>query len=49
VLATEILFLQRLLLTQPLSLGQWTICFALSLPFPLAVEVDKAIRRRHSN
>jgi Ca2+-transporting ATPase len=46
VLATEIGFFQRLLDTLPLSGGQWMACLALSLPFPLAVEIDKAIRRR---
>jgi Ca2+-transporting ATPase len=46
VLATELGFFQRLLDTLPLTGSQWMICLALSLPYPLAVEVDKTIRRR---
>jgi Ca2+-transporting ATPase len=46
VLATELGFLQRLLDTLPLSGGQWMVCLLLSLPFAIAVEIDKAFRRR---
>ncbi|MGE0539897.1 MAG: cation transporting ATPase C-terminal domain-containing protein, partial [Dehalococcoidia bacterium] len=49
VLATEIGFFQRLLDTMPLSGGQWMACLALSLPLPLAVELDKVIRRRRAH
>jgi P-type Ca2+ transporter type 2C len=48
VLATEIGFFQRLLDTMPLSGGQWMACLALSLPYALAVELDKAFRRRRA-
>jgi Ca2+-transporting ATPase len=49
VLATEIGFFQRLLETLPLSGSQWMICLALSLPYALAVELDKTIRRRRAH
>jgi P-type Ca2+ transporter type 2C len=49
VLATELGFLQRLLDTVSLSSGQWLVCLGLSLPFALAVELDKAIRHRHAD
>jgi Ca2+-transporting ATPase len=49
VLATEIGFLQRLLDTQSLSLAQWLVCLLLSLPYALAVEIDKAFRRRRAS
>lgn len=46
VLATELGFLQRLLDTLPLSGGQWMVCLLLSLPYAIAVEIDKIFRRR---
>jgi Ca2+-transporting ATPase len=49
VLSTEIGFFQRLLDTLPLSGGQWMACLALSLPYALAVELDKAYRRRRTH
>ncbi|MFI7600380.1 cation-translocating P-type ATPase [Actinoplanes sp. NPDC049681] len=45
VAATRIDFLQRSLLTQALTGGQWLICFLLASALPLVVEVVKAIRR----
>jgi Ca2+-transporting ATPase len=49
VLATEIGFFQRLLDTLPLSGGQWMACLLLSLPYAIAVEVDKTFRRRRAH
>jgi Ca2+-transporting ATPase len=49
VLATELAFFQRLLQTLSLTGSQWMICLALSLPYAIAVEVDKTIRRRRIN
>jgi Ca2+-transporting ATPase len=46
VLATELPFLQRGLLTQPLSGLQWLACIGLALVLPVVVEVDKWVRRR---
>jgi Ca2+-transporting ATPase len=46
VLATESQFLQRLLDTTSLTLGQWVTCLVLSLPWAIAVEIDKLIRLR---
>ncbi len=46
VLATELNFLQRGLLTQPLNGPQWLACLGLALILPIVVEVDKWIRRR---
>jgi P-type Ca2+ transporter type 2C len=46
VLSTELPFLQRALLTQPLSGPQWLACIGLSLVLPIVVEADKWIRRR---
>jgi P-type Ca2+ transporter type 2C len=46
VLATELGFLQRGLLTQPLSGLQWLACIGLALIVPVVVEVDKWVRRR---
>ena len=46
VLATELPFLQRGLLTQPLSGLQWLACIGLALVVPVVVEVDKWVRRR---
>jgi P-type Ca2+ transporter type 2C len=48
VLATELGFLQRGLLTQPLSGLAWLACVGLALVLPLVVEIDKWLRRsRH--
>jgi Ca2+-transporting ATPase len=48
LLATELPFLQRGLLTQSLSGSQWLACIGLALVLPVVVEVDKwARRRRH--
>ena len=46
VLATELGFLQRGLLTQPLSGLEWLACIGLALVVPVVVEVDKWVRRR---
>jgi Ca2+-transporting ATPase len=46
VLATELSFLQRGLLTESLDGLQWLACLGLSLILPIVVEVDKWIRRR---
>jgi P-type Ca2+ transporter type 2C len=46
VLATELDFLQRGLLTQGLTGPQWLACIGLALILPIVVEVDKWIRRR---
>jgi P-type Ca2+ transporter type 2C len=46
VLATELGFLQRGLLTQPLSGLEWLACIGLALVVPIVVEVDKWVRRR---
>jgi Ca2+-transporting ATPase len=46
VLATELPFLQRGLLTQPLSGLQWLACIGLALVVPVVVEIDKWVRRR---
>jgi P-type Ca2+ transporter type 2C len=48
LLATELQFFQRLLDTTSLSNGQWLTCLALSLPFAIAVEIDKRIRLRRA-
>ena len=45
VLATEVGFLQRSLLTQDLTGLQWLACVALALALPLVIEAGKAIRR----
>lgn len=45
VLATEIGFLQRSLLTQELTGLQWLACIGLALVLPLVIEASKAIRR----
>ena len=47
VLATELDFLQRGLLTQSLTGLQWLACLGLALIVPVVVEIDKWIRRRH--
>ena len=46
VLATELAFLQRGLLTEPLSGLEWLACIGLALVIPVVVEVDKWVRRR---
>jgi Ca2+-transporting ATPase len=46
VLATELAFLQRGLLTQSLDGLQWLCCLGLALVLPIVVEVDKWIKRR---
>ena len=46
VLATELPFLQRGLLTQPLTGPQWLACIGLALVVPVVVEIDKWVRRR---
>jgi Ca2+-transporting ATPase len=46
VLATELRFLQKGLLTQSLTGLQWLACIGLALVVPIVVEVDKWIRRR---
>jgi P-type Ca2+ transporter type 2C len=47
VLATELEFMQRGLLTQSLTGLQWLACLGLALILPVVVEVDKWIRRRN--
>jgi P-type Ca2+ transporter type 2C len=46
VAATEIGFMQRWLYTTSLTGDQWLICLGLALVFPIAVEGEKAWRRR---
>jgi Ca2+-transporting ATPase len=46
VLATELQFMQKGLLTQSLTGLQWLACIGLALVVPIVVEVDKWIRRR---
>ncbi|NLV78445.1 MAG: cation-transporting P-type ATPase [Rhodococcus sp.] len=46
VLAVELDFLRRFLMTADLSGGQWLACLGLSLVVPVVVEAEKAIRRR---
>jgi Ca2+-transporting ATPase len=48
LLATQVGFLQRSLLTQPLTGSQWLACIGLALLLPLVIEVSKAVRRRHT-
>jgi Ca2+-transporting ATPase len=48
VLATELSFMQRGLLTQSLDGLQWLACIGLALIVPVVVELDKWIRRRRS-
>jgi len=45
VLATEVGFLQRSLLTQELTGMQWLACIALALALPVVIEAGKWIRR----
>jgi Ca2+-transporting ATPase len=47
VLATELNFLQRGLLTESLSGKEWLACIGLALIVPIVVEVDKWLRRRN--
>jgi magnesium-transporting ATPase (P-type) len=48
VLSTELPFMQRALLTQPLTGPQWLICIGLAVVLPVVVEADKWVRRsRH--
>jgi Ca2+-transporting ATPase len=47
VLATELAFMQRGLLTQSLTGLQWLACIGLALVVPIVVEADKWWRRRH--
>jgi Ca2+-transporting ATPase len=46
VLATELRFMQKGLLTQSLTGLQWLACIGLALVLPIVVEVDKWLRRR---
>jgi Ca2+-transporting ATPase len=46
IASTEVGFLQRFLKTTELSGGQWATCLGLALLFALAVETEKAVRRR---
>jgi len=48
VLATQVGFLQRSLLTQPLTGLQWLACIGLALLLPLVVETSKWIRRHRA-
>jgi Ca2+-transporting ATPase len=45
VLGTELGFLQKFLMTQSLSVGQWTVVLLLVVATAAVPEVDKAIRR----
>jgi Ca2+-transporting ATPase len=47
VLATELDFMQRALLTESLTGRQWLACLGLAVILPVIVEVDKWIRRRN--
>ncbi|MFF0455588.1 cation-translocating P-type ATPase [Nocardia africana] len=46
VLAVQLGFLQDLLMTTSLTGGQWLACLGWSLLIPIAVEAEKALRRR---
>ena len=46
IASTEVGFLQGFLKTTELSGGQWATCMGLALLFALAVEAEKAVRRR---
>jgi P-type Ca2+ transporter type 2C len=46
VLATELRFMQKGLLTQSLTGLQWLACIGLAVILPIVVEVDKWLRRR---
>ncbi len=45
VLATELGFMQRALLTQSLTPAQWLACAGLAILVPIVVELDKWVRR----
>ncbi|MEV4514264.1 cation-transporting P-type ATPase [Dactylosporangium sp. NPDC049525] len=49
ILATWVGFLQRALLTQPLTGEQWLACLALALALPAVAETAKAIRRARTD
>lgn len=46
VLAVELSFLQDLLMTTSLTGGQWLACLGWSVLIPIAIEAEKALRRR---
>ena len=46
VCAVELGFLQDLLMTSPLTGGQWLACLGWALIIPVVVEAEKFIRRR---
>jgi P-type Ca2+ transporter type 2C len=48
VLATQVGFLQRSLLTQELTGTEWLACISLALALPLVIEGSKWIRRRRA-
>jgi Ca2+-transporting ATPase len=48
VAAVELEFMQKLLLTTPISADQWWACIGLAVIVPIVVELDKAIRRRRA-
>jgi len=48
VLATELSFMQRGLMTRSLTGPQWLACLGLALVLPLGVEADKWLRRRRA-
>lgn len=48
IASTELPFMQKGLLTQSLSGGEWLACLGLALVLPIVVEVDKWIRRRRA-
>ena len=45
ILSTQFQFLQRWLLTTPLTKAQWAAVFGLALVMPIVVEADKLIQR----
>ncbi len=46
IVAVEWTFMQKLLLTTPLTGGQWLASLGLALVVPIVIEVSKALRRR---
>jgi hypothetical protein len=46
IMSTEAGFLQSWLKTTELTGGQWALCIGAGLVFAVAVEVEKAVRRR---
>ena len=48
VFAVETSFMQRFLMTTPLTGPQWLLCVGLAAIVPLVVEIDKALRRRRA-